>query len=102
MISKLLIELLKFKHGSANNGVIDSISKNGCGVATRTEKITDLLTLGFYPKPSYNQLGVYHGDMTGFKKGDEIRITYRQKTDSFWKNLYNSLVKNNIIKIEKT
>lgn len=89
--------------GRIQIGVIDSISKNGCGIATRCQKMIDIFTFGLYPKPSYNQLGVYHGDMSGFKKGDIINITYRQQlpffSKKYWEN-WKLWFAPNIIKIE--
>lgn len=75
-------------------GVIDVCSKNGAGIATKHQTMNPKTWWG------YDQLGTYKGDMTGFKVGDRVKLTYREKTGSFWKDLRNSF-KPNIIQIGK-
>ena len=75
--------------------MIDALGKDGCGISTRRSKLIDVLTIGFYPKPSYEQLGTYKGDMTGYNLGDKVKLTYRKGWS--WKDLF----KENIISIEK-
>ena len=50
-------------------GVIDCMSKKGCGIATKRQTWNPLSLIG------YTQIGTYKGDMSGFKSGDKIKLT---------------------------
>ena len=76
-------------------GIIDCMSKKGCGIATKKQTWNPLSLIG------YTQIGTYKGDMSGFKAGDKIKLTYRESTGSFWKDAWNDFCKPNIIKIER-
>ena len=81
-------------------GVIDEIGKNWAGVATRLSKINDILTLGFYPKPNYEQIGTYKGDVSNLKRGDRVVVTFKTKEEESWVDKYTPFG-NNISKLEK-
>lgn len=90
-----------------NIGVVDAPGTETLGIATRTGKLVDIITFGCWPKPSYEQLGVYHGsDSANYKKGDRVKITYYSKEEKkSWslkrKISYYFLDGYNIKKIEK-
>lgn len=78
-------------------GVVDALGKNWTGIATRRELLSDIVTLGFYPKPNYEQIGTFNGDVSNLKKGDKVEIVYKEKF-TFIDYL---LMRSNIEKLEK-
>lgn len=80
-----------------SKGVVDALGKNWAGIATRKEKLTDIITMGFFPKPNYEQIGTFNGDVSGLEKGDKVAIVYKEKF-TFLDYL---LMKSNIEKLQK-
>ncbi len=77
-------------------GVIDQKNKKSLFIATRKAKWFDLFTMGFYPKPTYEQIGVFKGDVSGFEEGDRVKVLVNKQ--SFLEIL---TLKPNILKVEK-
>lgn len=78
-------------------GVIEQRNRKSLFIATRMSSILDFFTLGFYPKPKYEQIGVFKGDTRGFKKGDRIKVQIKKKESL----LDYILMRPNIIKVER-
>lgn len=83
--------------GKTTIGVVDMVGKKWLGIATRKSKLIDMLTMGYYPKPRYQQIGTFHGDTIQFKCGDKVLVLLKEK-ESFFDFL---LGRPNIIKLEK-
>lgn len=67
-------------------GTVVEVGRNCLYIATRQEYAIDRLTFGFYPKPRYEQLGVFAGDTQGIKQGAIVEIYFRKMRD--WKDIF--------------
>lgn len=48
-------------------------------LATRQGRFTDLFTLGYYPKPNYDQIGVFDGNTEGIEEGDTVEVYFKHE-----------------------
>ena len=90
----------KSEFDKIKEGIIEVLGKNWAGVSTRKGSLFDLITIGFYPKPTYSQLGTFKGDVSNFNKGDRVKITLKTRDEGSWLDRYTPFG-TNISKIEK-
>lgn len=74
---------LKFHDGMI--GVIEEKGKDYLYISTRKPKFIDWITLGYFPKPNYEQIGQYHGNTEGFNEGDIVEVFFKKESNSFKK-----------------
>ena len=70
-------------------GTVVEAGKNYLYIATRMEHAIDRITFGYYPKPNYEQIGVYSGDTNGIKEGAIVEVYFR-KTKR-WKDIFKEM-----------
>src|SRR3990172_10374416 len=56
-------------------------------IATRQSRFIDFFTLGYYPKPNYEQIGQFHGNVEGFEEGDTVEVYFKHEGKSLKKTL---------------
>lgn len=69
------------------HGVIVERGKNYMYIATRDCKFIDLFTLGYFPKPNYEQIGQYHGNTEGFEEGDTVEVYFKNEKNNLKRTL---------------
>ena len=74
-------------------------------IATRMEYAVDHLIIPmFFIKPSYEQVGIYHGDTSGINEGAVIKVWFRSDFKFDWHNIRKSIKEkthsDNVIKVE--
>lgn len=86
-------------------GYVEIKSKDGLCISTRPSYAIEFLIIPmFLIKPSYNQLGIYNGDVTGIEEGAVVKIWFRPHYKMDWHNIVKSIKEkshyDNIIKVE--
>lgn len=79
--------MVKFHDGML--GTVVEAGKRYLYIATRQEHAIDRLTLGFYPKPKYEQIGIYEGDTNGIKEGAIVEVYFRKMRR--WKDIFTEM-----------
>jgi len=69
------------------HGVIVEKGKDYLYIATRKEKLIDHIIMGYYPKPNFEQIGQFHGNVEGFEYGDTVEIYFKHEQNSLKKSL---------------
>jgi len=67
-------------------GVIVEKGKDYLYIATRKEKFIDHVIMGYYPKPNFEQIGQFHGNVEGFEYGDTVEIYFKHEQNSLKKS----------------
>ena len=94
---------MKFYDGM--EAVVVEKGKGYLFIATRMEYGIDHLIIPmFFIKPSYEQIGIYHGDTSGIEEGAVVKIWFRNHFKFDWHDIRKSIKEkthsDNIIKVE--
>ena len=73
---------MKFFDGM--DAVVEESGNKSLCLATRRGLAIDRLTIGFWPRPQYEQIGVYYGETKEIGEGSIVKVWFRKDNPFKW------------------